>query len=261
MGTVQASTPSWCGHVFVLGQQAEIRHLILSVVCLDFTGMADQKNPFCLGGSLLFSGQGKWNRNVIWDINKWLGQPASLCFRPPFLAGPARSVCALAQLNARVPLSSSQATSNPTEPPLPVRPTLTSWVRKDEEIRLWRLEVWPEGRGRGFCPSALLRHHLEHCIELLVPWHAKTQTCWSGPRGGHKNDERAGTLLLWGKAERVGAVQPGEEKAPGRPYISLPVPEGTYKKAGERLFTRAWSGRTRSNGFKLKEGRFRLDIK
>jgi len=25
---------------------------------------------------------------------------------------------------------------------------------------------------------------------------------------------------------RVGAVQPGEEKAPGRPYSSLPVPEG-----------------------------------
>ena len=39
----------------------------------------------------------------------------------------------------------------------------------------------------------------------------------SGSRGGHKNDPRAGTPLLWGKAERVGAVQPGEEKAAGRP--------------------------------------------
>ena len=27
------------------------------------------------------------------------------------------------------------------------------------------------------------------------------------------------------KRRRVGAVQPGEEKAPGRPYSSLPVPE------------------------------------
>jgi len=35
--------------------------------------------------------------------------------------------------------------------------------------------------------------------------------------------------------------------------------KGAYKKAGEGLFTRACSDRTRGNGFKLKEGRFRLD--
>jgi len=30
--------------------------------------------------------------------------------------------------------------------------------------------------------------------------------------------KRDGTPLLRGKAETVGAVQPGEEKSPGRPY-------------------------------------------
>jgi len=35
--------------------------------------------------------------------------------------------------------------------------------------------------------------------------------------------------------------------------------EGAYKKARKGLFTRAWSDRTRGNGFKLKEGRLRLD--
>jgi len=91
----------------------------------------------------------------------------------------------------------------------------------------------------------------------------KTWTCWSGARGGHKNGQRDGTPLLWGKAERVGAVQPAEEKV--FPDCSLRAAfqymKGAYKKAGEELFTRACSDRTRGNGVKPEEGRFRLDIK
>jgi len=36
---------------------------------------------------------------------------------------------------------------------------------------------------------------------------------------------------------------------------------GAYKKAGEGLFTRAGSNRTRGNGFKVTEGRFRILIR
>jgi len=41
----------------------------------------------------------------------------------------------------------------------------------------------------------------------------------------------------------------------------FPYLKGAYKKAGEGLFTRACRDSTRGNGFKLKEGRFRLDVK
>jgi len=51
------------------------------------------------------------------------------------------------------------------------------------------------------------------------------------------------------------------EKAPWKLYSSLSVPERSYKEAQEGLFTRACRDRTRGNGFKLKEGRFRFDIR
>ena len=76
----------------------------------------------------------------------------------------------------------------------------------------------------------------------------------AGPEEDDNSDPRAGTPLLQENAERVGAVQPGEEKAVGRLYCGLSVPEGACEKAGEGLFTKACSDRTRGSGFKLKEG-------
>jgi len=37
--------------------------------------------------------------------------------------------------------------------------------------------------------------------------------------------------------------------------------KGAYKKDRDKLFSRACCDRTRGSGFKLKEGRFRLDVR
>ncbi len=59
------------------------------------------------------------------------------------------------------------------------------------------------------------------------------------PGEGHKNEPRSGTPPLQGQDERAGAVQPGKEKALGRPEsdFSVTIKQG-YKKGGDRLFSR-----------------------
>ena len=57
------------------------------------------------------------------------------------------------------------------------------------------------------------------------------------------------TALLW---RRKGCVETSEQ---------LPVSEGGYKDAAEGLFIRDCSDRTRGDGLKLKQGKFRLDLR
>ena len=103
--------------------------------------------------------------------------------------------------------------------------------------------------------SVLSRPHLEYCLALIaVPERHKNleniqQRATEKIRDlenltyeerskeeGYKNSQSDGTPLLWGKAERIGVVQPEKEKAARRPSSSLPVPEVGPTRKLERDF-------------------------
>jgi len=71
---------------------------------------------------------------------------------------------------------------------------------------------------------ALMTPHLDALHPALEPSaqerHGPVRVC---PERGLENDSRAGISQLRSKAGRVGVVQPGEEKALGKPSCSLPV--------------------------------------
>jgi len=92
-------------------------------------------------------------------------------------------------------------------PSQPGKPTV-SWAASKA--------AWPAGRGRRSCPSALPSLGVLHPDgESSVQ--EKHRPIGAYPEKGHKNDPRDGTPPLQVQDERAGAVQPGEEKAPGRP--------------------------------------------
>jgi len=110
--------------------------------------------------------------------------------------------------------------------------------------------------------STLPRTYLEYCIQLSSLQHKKIMELLERAQRRATKMIRGLQHLSYGDSLReLGLFSLEKRRLGGYLIVVFHYLKGTYSKDGDNLFSKACCDRTRSNGFKVREGIFKLDIK